>query len=332
MKNILKIENLTVAFPLEKDFLGRVKKKLVALRGINLEIREGEIMGIVGESGCGKTTLAKAIVGLYEIESGSIVFDEKYKIHKCKKYEDWKNIRKDMQFIFQDPVSSLDPMLRVEDILLEPVDVFFPELSYDEKQKKILDMLKKVGLSEMILYRFPHELSGGQCQRIGIARALLPNPKLLICDESISALDLSVQAQILNLLKKLKKEMNLSMIFISHNLSVIKYIADRVTVMYLGDIVEQALCNRIFYHQYHPYSKALFDSIPSIHPTNTFLENEALEGDIPSPINPPSGCPFRTRCKYVKTKCIDSKPQLITFEESNRSVACHYQLKTESDL
>ena len=330
MKNILQIENLTVSFPLEKDLFGRTTKKITALRKINLDVKEGEIMGIVGESGCGKTTLAKAIVGLNEIESGSIIFDEQYKIHKCTEYEEWKKIRKDMQFIFQDPVSSLDPMLRVEDILLEPVHVFSPELSYEEKQKKILEMMKKVGLNEMILYRFPHELSGGQCQRIGIARALITNPKFLICDESISALDLSVQAQILNLLKKLQKEMSLSMIFISHNLSVIKYIADRVTVMYLGDIVEQAVCNSIFSHQYHPYTKALFDSIPSFTSSKNFFENEALDGDMPSPINPPSGCPFRTRCKFVKTKCLDNKPALEKFEEANRSVACHYQLEPKS--
>jgi oligopeptide transport system ATP-binding protein len=330
MKNILQIENLTVSFPLEKDFLGRTKKKIMALRKINLHLKEGETMGIVGESGCGKTTLAKAIVGLHEIETGSIIFAEQYKIQKSTKYEDWKKIRKDMQFIFQDPVSSLDPMLRIGDILLEPVHIFFPELSYEEKQKKILDMLKKVGLNEMILYRFPHELSGGQCQRIGIARALITNPKFLICDESISSLDLSVQAQILNLWKKLQKEMNLSMIFITHNLSVVRYIADRVTVMYLGEIVEQSLCNRIFSHQYHPYTKALFDSIPSLSPTKNFFENDALKGDMPSPENPPSGCSFRTRCRFFKTKCIDHKPALENFEESNRSVACHYQLEPKS--
>lgn len=331
MKNILKIENLTVSFPIEKNIFGKVTKKLTALRKISLEIKEGEVMGIVGESGCGKTTLAKAIVGLYEVERGSIIFDEKYKIHDCNTYDEWRAIRKDMQFIFQDPVSSLDPMLRIEDILLEPLHVFYPKLSYEEKQKKIYEIMKKVGLSEMILYRFPHELSGGQCQRVGIARALISNPKLLICDESISALDLSVQAQILNLLKKLQKEMNLSMIFISHNLSIIKYIADRVTVMYLGNIVEQALCNRIFSHQYHPYTKALFESIPSLSSSQEdFFEKETLYGDIPSPIKPPSGCPFRTRCKFLKTKCIDYKPTLEYFPESNRSIACHYELKPES--
>lgn len=332
MKDILKIENLTVSFPLEKNLFGKTTKKLTALRKINLEVKKGEVMGIVGESGCGKTTLAKAIVGLYPIDKGSIIFDEQHKIHTCKTYDEWKAIRKDMQFIFQDPVSSLDPMLRIEDIILEPLHVFFPELSYEEKQKRIREMMKKVGLSEMILYRFPHELSGGQCQRVGIARALISNPKFLICDESISALDLSVQAQILNLLKKLQKEMNLSMIFISHNLSIIKYIADRVTVMYLGNIVEQALCHTIYAHQYHPYTKALFESIPSISSQEDFFERETLFGDMPSPINPPSGCPFRTRCKYLKTKCIDCKPALEKYPELNRSVACHYQLQPDEHL
>ena len=332
MKNILKIENLIVSFPLKKNLFGKTTKKLTALRKINLEVKEGEVMGIVGESGCGKTTLAKTIVGLNTVDKGSIIFDEKYKLHTFKTHDEWKKVRKDMQFIFQDPISSLDPMLRIEDIILEPLHVFFPELSYEEKQIRIREMIKKVGLSEMILYRFPHELSGGQCQRVGIARALISNPKFLICDESISALDLSVQAQILNLLKKLQKEMNLSMIFITHNLSIIKYIADRVTVMYLGNIVEQSLCSRIFTHQYHPYTKALFESIPSISSQEDFFEKETLFGDMPSPINPPSGCPFRTRCKYLKTKCIDCKPTLENYPESNRSVACHYQIQPEANL
>ncbi len=331
MKKILQIENLTVSFPLKRDLLGRVKEKVTALNKIDLEVLEGETMGVVGESGCGKTTLAKTIVGLNDIEKGSIIFDEKHKIHKFQKHDDWKDVRKDIQFIFQDPVSSLDPMVQVEDALFEPLDIFYPQVSYERKEEMIQEMIKKVGLNEVVLYRYPHELSGGQCQRVGIARALITKPKLLICDESISALDLSVQAQVLNLLKRLQKEMNLSMIFITHNLSVVRYIADKITVMYLGKIVEQAPSQDIFAHQCHPYTKALFDSIAPLHPSEDFFTKETLEGEIPSVSNPPSGCPFRTRCKFCTSRCIDEAPELETLEEQDRSVSCHFKLEEQEE-
>jgi oligopeptide transport system ATP-binding protein len=227
MKDILKIENLTVSFPLEKNLFGKTTKKLTALRKINLEVKEGEVMGIVGESGCGKTTLAKAIVGLYPIDKGSIIFDEQHKIHTCKTHDEWKAIRKDMQFIFQDPVSSLDPMLRIEDIILEPLHVFFPELSYEEKQKRIREMMKKVGLSEMILYRFPHELSGGEQQRVSIARALLNHPCAILADEPTGNLDQENGELVLAILDEIRRQNKTAIIISTHNMQWMDFFPGR---------------------------------------------------------------------------------------------------------
>ena len=325
MKDILKIENLTVSFPLEKNLFGKTTKKLTALRKINLEVKEGEVMGIVGESGCGKTTLAKAIVGLYPIDKGSIIFAEQHKIHTCKTHDEWKAIRKDMQFIFQDPVSSLDPMLRIEDIILEPLHVFFPELSYEEKQKRIREMMKKVGLSEMILYRFPHELSGGMQQRVMIAMALASNPSILVADEPTTALDVTIQAQILDLLKQLRDEQGMSIILVTHNLGIVAEMADRVCVMYAGRVAETAPVRELLENPQHPYTKALLKAVPVLGGDKKRLST--IPGTVPMPADFPPGCRFCDRCElFSKTENAPCRDKVPPFKEvmPGHFCACHF--------
>ncbi|MGY3570164.1 murein tripeptide/oligopeptide ABC transporter ATP binding protein OppF [Vibrio paucivorans] len=282
---------------------------LKAVDGVNVRLYEGETLGVVGESGCGKSTFARAIIGLVESTDGEVVWlgQDLTKMEEVKRRE----TRKEIQMIFQDPLASLNPRMTVGDIIAEPLETFYPELSKDEVKSRVKEMMAKVGLLPNVINRYPHEFSGGQCQRIGIARALILKPKMIICDEPVSALDVSIQAQVVNLLKELQKELGLSLVFIAHDLSVVKHISDRVLVMYLGNAVELGEAEALFADPKHPYTRALMSAVPIPDPN---LERnkkiEMLEGDLPSPISPPSGCVFRTRCPQATEACAQTKPSI----------------------
>ncbi|MCJ8328012.1 MAG: ATP-binding cassette domain-containing protein [Campylobacterales bacterium] len=315
---ILKVEDLRVTFDIKsnKHFFDFGTDKLKAVDGISFELKQGETLGIVGESGCGKSTLARAIIDLVPSASGKIIFEGK-DLTTISKKERWL-LKKDMQMIFQDPLASLDPRMTIGDIIAEPLLSFFPELDKKQRKEKVLIIMAKVGLLPNVINRYAHEFSGGQCQRIGIARALITEPKLIICDEPVSALDVSIQAQVTNLLMDLQKEMNLSLIFISHDLSVVKHISNKILVIYLGNMVEFADKNELFDNPLHPYNKALISAVPVADPR---LEKAKkiifLEGDLPSPINPPSGCVFRTRCPNVIEKCSIDKPGITKISDKH---------------
>ena len=309
MKKILEVKNLKVYFNL-KTGLFKPKKIVYAVDDVTFDVFEGETLGIVGESGCGKSSLARCLIGLNQITSGSILFDGKYDLSLAD-IKTWHIIRKNMQFIFQDPVASLDPRMTVFEIIAEPLKIYYPNLDESEIQKQVLDMMHMVGLTDNQLNRYPQEFSGGQCQRIGIARALILNPKLIICDESVSALDVSIKAQIINLLKELQQKLKLTIIFISHDLNIVRYMCDRVMVMYLGNIMEIANSKNIFEKHYHPYTEALLSSLPVADPVKQ--KNKViklLDGDLPSPINPPKGCVFSTRCHIASIECQQIRPDL----------------------
>ncbi|WP_318406835.1 murein tripeptide/oligopeptide ABC transporter ATP binding protein OppF [Photobacterium leiognathi] len=283
--------------------------KLKAVDGVNIRIYEGETLGVVGESGCGKSTFARAIIGLVEATDGQVVWLGQ-DLTKLKN-EALREKRKEIQMIFQDPLASLNPRMTVGEIIAEPLKAFYPNLPADEVKQQVQAMMAKVGLLPNVINRYPHEFSGGQCQRIGIARALILKPKMIICDEPVSALDVSIQAQVVNLLKSLQKEMGLSLIFIAHDLSVVKHISDRVLVMYLGNAVEMGESEALFAEPLHPYTKALMSAVPIPDPELERNKHiELLEGDLPSPMNPPSGCVFRTRCPNATSLCAEQKPQL----------------------
>ncbi|MFD2177337.1 murein tripeptide/oligopeptide ABC transporter ATP binding protein OppF [Veronia pacifica] len=283
--------------------------KLKAVDGVNIRLFEGETLGVVGESGCGKSTLARAIIGLVEATDGKAVWlgEDLTRMPASQKREK----RKEIQMIFQDPLASLNPRMTIGEIIAEPLKTFYPQLSNDEVKEQVRAMMKRVGLLPNVINRYPHEFSGGQCQRIGIARALILKPKLVICDEPVSALDVSIQAQVVNLLKELQKEMGLSLIFIAHDLSVVKHISDRVLVMYLGNAVELAEGDKLFANPQHPYTKALMSAVPVPDPDKERSKQiQLLEGDLPSPMHPPSGCVFRTRCPISTESCAQQKPVL----------------------
>ena len=319
-KALLEIQDLKVYFPIreKKQYFWEKPHQLKAVDGVSFVLHEGETLGVVGESGCGKSTLARAIIGLTPATEGSISWLGKEMLHANKK--ELQNFRKDLQMIFQDPLASLNPRMTIGDIIAEPLKAHYPKLTKGEVTEKVESMMTKVGLLPNVINRYPHEFSGGQCQRIGIARALILEPKVVICDEPVSALDVSIQAQVINLLKSLQKEMGLSLIFIAHDLAVVKHISDRVLVMYLGNVMELGSKKDVYDHTKHPYTKALMQAVPIPDPN---LEREKhvdlLEGDLPSPINPPSGCVFRTRCKEVLTICSQNKPIL---EGLDHQVAC----------
>lgn len=317
-KVILKVEDLKVQFNIKsnKHFFDFSSDKLKAVDGISFELKEGETIGIVGESGCGKSTLARAIIDLVPIASGKVIFEGK-ELTSMSKKERWL-IKKDMQMIFQDPLASLDPRMTIGDIIAEPLLAFYPHLNKKQRKEKVLNIMSKVGLLANVINRYPHEFSGGQCQRIGIARALITEPKLIICDEPVSALDVSIQAQVTNLLMDLQKEMNLSLIFISHDLSVVKHISHKILVIYLGNMVEMAEKNELFDNPLHPYNKALISAVPIADPRLERAKTiQFLQGDLPSPINPPSGCVFRTRCPNVIEKCALEKPQISIINDKH---------------
>ncbi len=315
---ILEVRNLRKSFPIKKTLTGKVTQELIAVDNVSFKLMPGETLGIVGESGCGKTTLGRTILKLHESNGGQIFF-EGQDITNLKSSQ-MREIRKKMQIIFQDPYSSLPPRSTVGGILSEPVEVhnIVPKLKVKEY---VLDLMDKCGLRDYYYERYPHEFSGGQRQRICIARALSVNPKLVICDEPVSALDVSIQAQIINLLKQLQKDMNLTYLFISHDLSVVKFISDKIGVMYLGSMVEYGTKEDIFSNPLHPYTQALFSAIPQPDP-DVKMNRIILKGDIPSPANPPSGCRFHTRCPYATDICKEVTPEYKDYGNGH-CAACH---------
>ncbi|UYM15083.1 murein tripeptide/oligopeptide ABC transporter ATP binding protein OppF [Endozoicomonas euniceicola] len=306
---ILKVRDVKVHFPIHKAKSWPWEKSpvLKAVDGVSFDLLEGETLGVVGESGCGKSTLARSIIGLVKATDGSIHWQNKELIGLSDK--GMNEVRKDIQMIFQDPLASLNPRMTLGDIIAEPLRNYYPELGKDEVKTRVREMMNRVGLLPNVINRYPHEFSGGQCQRIGIARALIVKPKLVICDEPVSALDVSIQAQVINLLKELQKEIGLSLIFIAHDLSVVKHISDRVLVMYLGNEVETARGEPIYNDPRHPYTKALLSAVPIPDPKlEKSKKIQLLEGDLPSPISPPSGCVFRTRCPIADKSCAQQRP------------------------
>ncbi|WP_087016168.1 murein tripeptide/oligopeptide ABC transporter ATP binding protein OppF [Thaumasiovibrio subtropicus] len=292
---------------------------LKAVDGVDIRLYEGETLGVVGESGCGKSTFARAIIGLVEATDGNVVWLGQDLTDLP--HNEMREKRKEIQMIFQDPLASLNPRMTVGDIIAEPLRTFYPEKTKDEVKAEVQSMMAKVGLLPNVINRYPHEFSGGQCQRIGIARALILKPKMIICDEPVSALDVSIQAQVVNLLKEVQKEMGLSLIFIAHDLSVVKHISDRVMVMYLGNPVEIGEGENLFDNPLHPYTKALMSAVPIPDPDlERNKEIQMLDGELPSPMNPPSGCVFRTRCPMATNECAQEKPRLKGGDE--HAVSC----------
>ncbi|MEF3310363.1 dipeptide ABC transporter ATP-binding protein [Paenibacillus sp. GYB004] len=313
---LVEIRNLKKYFNIGKG------QTLKAVNDISFNIKQGETLGVVGESGCGKSTAGRTILRLYEPTEGSVQFNgtDIYSLSGSK----MKALRREMQMIFQDPYASLNPRMTITDIIGEALDIHKLSGSKAERKKRVEDLLDLVGLNPDHATRYPHEFSGGQRQRIGIARALAVDPKFIICDEPISALDVSIQAQVVNLLQELQRKMGLTYLFIAHDLSMVKHISDRVAVMYLGKVVEIAPSEELYAHPTHPYTKALLSAIPIPDPEiEATRERIVLTGDLPSPVNPPSGCKFRTRCPLATEKCASVEPELVEARPGHFT-ACHY--------
>jgi oligopeptide/dipeptide ABC transporter ATP-binding protein len=348
VENIIDIRELKKYYPVKGGVFRRHVADVRAVDGVNLKIRKGECLGLVGESGCGKSTLGKTIMKLHPSTSGRIYLDQKQEeidetermlqsenpqerskaLDRLKKMdvtkldrETLKRIRRKIQIVFQDPTNSLDPRMLIKHIVGEPLD-YQQKLSGSEKERRVLELLNHVGLSKEHMMRYPHEFSGGQRQRIAVARALATNPDFILMDEPTSALDVSVQAQILNLLKRLQDEFNLTYLFVTHHLLVVKYISDRIAVMYLGEIVELAKTEDIFEDALHPYTKALLSAIPVPDPDSK-RERIILKGDVPNPIDPPSGCRFHPRCPYATDLCKEEEPAL-EYAYGEHMVQCHH--------
>ncbi len=322
---LLEIKNLSKLYPIKRGFWSRTVNNVRALSDINLRINKGEIIGLVGESGCGKSTLGKSLLRLIEPTTGEVFYSGiNHKNIFNIKSEELRKLRQNLQIVFQNPYSSLSPKMRVKDIIAEPIIIQKIITNKDSIKERTNELLNLVGLDNSLGERYPHELSGGQRQRVAIARALSLNPEFLVLDEPVSALDVSVQAQILNLLIELQKKLNLTYLFISHNLSVVSYISSKIVVMYLGKIVEIGTKDEIIKSPKHPYTKALLSSAPHIRwrREENKKENIILHGEIPDPSNPPSGCVFRTRCPIAQEKCSNEIPLLV--ESNGRLCACHF--------
>lgn len=315
---ILEVKNLKKYFPVESKV--RVEPKSVkAVDDVSFDVYRNETLSIVGESGCGKSTTGLCLIGLNKPTSGEVIYNGKNIVGISDKEQ--RVLCKDLQMIFQDPYSSLNPRMTIGSILEEPLIIHKICKTKEERMQRVLDMLEKVGMRRDHYYRYPHEFSGGQRQRIGIARALILEPKLVVCDEPVSALDVSIQSQVLNLLAEVKKEMNITYVFISHNMSVVRYISDRVGVMYLGHLVELAGTEELYNNPLHPYTQALLSTVPEPDP-HVKREQIMLKGDIPSPLNPPSGCIFHNRCPYNEPICQDQMPPLVEIKPGH-FVACY---------
>lgn len=317
---LLEAKHLVKEFP-----IGGTKKNpqvVHAVSDVNLEIYEGETLALVGESGCGKSTLGRVLIRLLPATSGEVYFDGENIVGM--KEAEFAAKRRQMQIIFQDPYASLNPRMSVKEIIAEPLTTYGLK-DKKELEKRVKELMKEVGIPEEFYNRYPHQFSGGQRQRIGIARAIALNPKLIICDEPVSALDVSIQSQVLNLLKDLQEQYRLTYLFISHDLSVVKFIADRVCVMFLGMICEIGDTDRIYEHPLHPYTRFLLNAIPKADPRLRSEEKELLSGEIPSPVNPPSGCRFHTRCPYAQEICRQKAPECRT--SGDRKVFCHFPLE-----
>ncbi len=321
---LLEVKDLKKYFVSKGGFFSGPQRVVKAVDGVSLRIKEGEILGIVGESGCGKSTLGRTILRLIDATEGQIIFDG-VEIQSLSR-EEMRKMRQKMQIIFQDPGASLNPRMTVGELIREPLELFEPELNDQEQLEKIYSLMDMVGINRSYLSRFPHEFSGGQRQRIGIARALAAGPKLVICDEPVSALDVSVRAQVLNLINQLKKSFQLTYIFISHDLSVVHHICNRVAVMYLGRIVELADKEALYARPSHPYTQALLSAIPLPDPANR-RNRIILQGDVPNPANPPKGCHFHLRCPYATERCKTQDP-VLTELEPGHFAACHLVNKT----
>lgn len=314
---LLEVKNLKKYYPVRTGFVK--KTELKAVDDVSFFIRKGETLGIVGESGCGKTTLGRSILRLEEPTSGDILYEGNSIIGK-----NMKGYRTKMQIVFQDPYASLDPRKTVSDLIGEAMDLQKLCSSKAERKERILDLMNLVGLNTQFYNRFPHEFSGGQRQRIGIARALAVNPGFIVCDEPVSALDVSIQAQIINMLEELQETRQLTYLFIAHDLAIVKHISDRIGVMYLGHLVELAAGEDLYREPLHPYTEMLLSAIPIADPDLSAARKRIkLDGEIPSPLNPPSGCPFRTRCPRADQKCAESMP-VLTEAKSGHYVACHH--------
>jgi oligopeptide/dipeptide ABC transporter ATP-binding protein len=318
-ESLLEVNNLKKYFPIKGGILRRTVANVKAVDGVSFAVKRGETLGLVGESGCGKTTTGRTVLRLEQATAGEVLFEGKDVLKAGG--SQMKTLRRDMQIVFQDPYASLDPRLTVGESIAEGLVIHSLGTSA-ERRERVREVLGRVGLHASQMNRFPHEFSGGQRQRIGIARALIMEPKLIVCDEPVSALDVSIQSQVLNLLKNLQREFGLTYLFIAHNLAVVEHISDRVGVMYLGKLVELASRDDLFREPLHPYTKALISAIPNPNPTQR-RERIVLQGDVPSPINPPTGCRFHPRCWIARSICKDEEP---AFEEKKKShwTACHF--------
>jgi len=323
-RELIELEALKVWYPIHAGFLLRHVGDVKAVDGVSLTVHEGETLGLVGESGCGKTTVGKAMLGLVPIHSGRIWLHERSGGRRDLvglSRGEMRPVRADISMIYQDPQSSLNPRWPVGDIIAEPLLVHQNHLPRAEREEKVAWLLEKVGLTGEQMYRYPHEFSGGQRQRVGIARALATNPRLVIADEPVSALDVSIQAQVINLMQDLQEEFGLTYLFIGHDLSVVEHISHRIAVMYLGCVMESGDALELYHDPVHPYTRALLSAVPLPDPSRSRPERITLEGEVPSPVDKPSGCPFRTRCPLAEKGCAEALPELVEVAPGHR-VAC----------